>query len=63
MHKRPSLQEALRVLEQLSNISIDSSEVLEEYKMLCESGQQFLGARLVVDSVDHFYHLQGIANG
>lgn len=60
MHKRPSLSEALSVLNNLKRFSVDSAEVLEEYQLLCNSGQQFLGARLVVDSVDHFYHLQGI---
>lgn len=63
MHKRPSLQEALQVLRNLSTFSIDCVEVLEEYADLKSQGQEFLAARLVVDSVDHFYHLQGVANG
>ena len=57
MHKRPSLQEALSVLKRYSHISSDCVQALDDYEYIC-SYNKFLAARMVVDIVDHFYHIQ-----
>lgn len=66
MHRRPNLKEALDILSHYSDISIEAAEMLAEYKTLCENDQEFFAARLVVEVVDHFYHIndvKGVFNG
>jgi len=61
LHKRPNLKEALSVLTEYSGHSADCVEILAEYKQLKENNQEFLAGRLVIDTVDHFYHLRSVA--
>jgi len=56
MHKRPSLQEALTVLKRYSGVSEDCADALCDYHRI-KQYNQFLAARMVVDIVDHFYHI------
>jgi|TARA_B100000424_G_C22912046_1_gene485227 hypothetical protein len=59
MHKRPSLSEALTLL-QVNN----QYDVLDEYVQLKKSHGEFFAARFVVDIVDHYNHLmEKAANG
>lgn len=66
MHKRPSLSEALTVLKKLSGISDESKDALETYNIMKAEGEEFLAARIVVDIVDHYYHVcetKGLSHG
>lgn len=56
MHKRPSLQEALELLNRYSHISHDCCEALRDYQQL-KQHSPFLAARMVVDIVDHYNHI------
>ena len=58
MKPRPRLKEALSVLEQLTAVSIDAKQALEEYNKIKMSGNEFLAARFVVDIVDLFNSYQ-----
>lgn len=60
MHRRPSLSEALSVLQSFKNVDKDVASLLEEYYELKNNGEEFLAARLVVESVDYFYHVTGV---
>lgn len=61
MHKRPSLQQAIALLQQYSAHSEEAAEALQEYSDLKASGQQFLASRYVVEIVDHFNHIRSVA--
>lgn len=61
MHRRPSLQESISVLDSLKHISAEVSDLLEEYYTLKEAGQEFLAGRLVVEVVDFYYHSTGVS--
>lgn len=66
MHKRPSLSEALQVLKQLAPINDECGEALDEYYSFKAQGEEFFAARMVVDIVDHYYHVlstKGLAHG
>ena len=66
MHKRPKLQEAIEVLQKLSNKNEDCDSALTEYHEMVAEGQEFFAARMIVDMVDHYYHIldtKGIAHG
>jgi hypothetical protein len=66
MHKRPKLQEAISVLQKLSTENEDCASALSEYREMVSSGDEFFAARMVVDIVDHYYHIldtKGIAHG
>jgi hypothetical protein len=64
MHRRPSLNEAISVLNSVKHVSEEAEQALNEYYSLKNSGQEFLAARLVVEIVDFFYHATGVqANG
>lgn len=55
MNKRPSISEALSVINRMSNHSEECVILLQEYSNLKQSGNEFLAARMLVDSVEHFY--------
>lgn len=64
MHRRPKLLEALNVLEKLAATNTDASAALQDYAYMLSQDNQFAASRMVVDIVDHFYHLldkKGIA--
>ena len=66
MHKRPKLREAIQVLQTLSTANEDCSSALTEYYEMVSNGSEFFAARMVVDIVDHYYHIletKGIAHG
>ena len=66
MHKRPKLREAIEVLQNLSPANEDCVSALAEYHEMVSNGSEFLAARMVVDIVDHYYHIletKGIAHG
>jgi len=66
MHKRPRLAEALQVLSSLSKISADAASALQQYYDMREEGMDFEACRMVVDIIDHHYHIlstKGIAHG
>ena len=66
MHKRPKLQEAIDVLQNLSAKNEDCYSALTEYYEMVNEGEEFFAARMVVDMVDHYYHIldtKGIAHG
>lgn len=66
MHKRPSLTEAIQVLTQLAPINSECEEALAEYYRIKADGEEFFAGRMVVDIVDHYYHVlstKGIAHG
>lgn len=64
MYKRPSLQEAFSTLHKYRHLSSDVDDILVEYEELKSAGKEFLGARLLVESVDSFYLEQKrVANG
>ena len=66
MHKRPKLQEAIQVLQNLSPSNEDCASALSEYHDMVSNGDEFFAARIVVDIVDHYYHIldsKGIAHG
>ena len=66
MHKRPKLQEAIDVLQKLSPKNEDCNSALTEYYEMVNEGEEFFAARMVVDIVDHYYHIldtKGIAHG
>ena len=60
MHKRPSLSEAISVLQSIRHISDDADSILTEYAELKSSGKEFIAARLVVEVVDFYYHATGV---
>jgi hypothetical protein len=60
MHRRPSLKEALSVLKSFANSDDDVASLLDEYNELKSKGEDFLAARLVVETVDYFYHVTGV---
>ncbi len=66
MHRRPKLTEAIEVLQSLSPINEDALQAIVDYNDLVAQGQEFVASRMVVDIVDHYYHLldlKGIAHG
>jgi hypothetical protein len=66
MHRRPKLTEAIEVLRSLSPINEDALQAIVDYNDLVAQGQEFVASRMVVDIVDHYYHLldlKGIAHG
>ena len=66
MHKRPKLQEAIEVLQSLSAANEDCASALTEYHEMVSEGNEFFAARIIVDIVDHYYHIldtKGIAHG
>lgn len=66
MHRRPKLNEAIEVLRSLSPINEDALQAIVDYNDLVAKGQEFVASRMVVDIVDHYYHLldlKGIAHG
>jgi hypothetical protein len=66
MHKRPKLQEAIDVLHNLSPSNEDCASALQEYHEMVSKGNEFFAARMIVDIVDHYYHIletKGIAHG
>lgn len=66
MHKRPSLSEAIQVLTQLAPINDECKCALEDYYTYKAQGDEFFGARMIVDIVDHYYHVlstKGLAHG
>ncbi len=66
MHKRPRLAEALQTLTALSAISTEAAEAVQQYHDMRAEGMHFEAARMVVDIIDHHYHLldvKGIAHG
>lgn len=66
MHRRPKLKEAIEVLQNLSLHNEDAQIAIADYNSLMSSGQEFLASRMVVEIVDHYYHLldlKGIAHG
>lgn len=60
MHRRPRLKEAIEILQQLSHISEYAAESLDDYHHLLSQGKEFAAAHLVVEIVDHYYHLIGV---
>lgn len=66
MHRRPKLAEAIELLTSLARISNDAREALEQYYEMRAEGQHFEACRMVVDIIDHHYHIlstKGIAHG
>lgn len=63
MHRRPKLSEAIEVLQTISIHSEDAQAALADYNNLMARGEIFTASRMVVDIVDHYYHLQGVAYG
>lgn len=63
MHRRPNLKEAIEVLQNASTNNADALLAINEYNALLIKGEVFLASRMVVDIVDHYYHLQGISHG
>jgi len=66
MHRRPKLLEAIEVLKSLSASNEDAQTAIADYYNLIANGEEFLASRMVVDIVDHYYHLldlKGIAHG
>lgn len=57
MHRRPKLKEAINVLHTLSAHNEDALQAIVDYNDLMARGQQFTASLMVVDIVDHFYHL------
>lgn len=62
MHRRPNLQEAISVLHSLSADNEDALQAVVDYNSLIASGEQFTASRMVVDIVDHYYHLLSVNN-
>ena len=66
MHRRPKLLEAIEVLTTISVHNEDAQTALADYNSLMANGNIFLASRMVVDIIDHYYHLldlKGIAHG
>ncbi len=66
MHRRPKLQEAIDVLQNLSEHNVDASTTITDYNAMLAKGEVFQASRMVVDIVDHYYHLldlKGTTNG
>lgn len=63
MHRRPKLHEAIDVLKTISAHNEDAQAAIADYNNLMDRGEVFTASRMVVDIVDHYYHLQGITNG
>ena len=63
MHRRPKLHEAIEVLTSISLHNEDAQAAMADYNNLMDRGEVFTASRMVVDIVDHYYHLQGIALG
>ena len=62
MHRRPKLHEAIEVLQTISIHNEDAQSALADYNNLVANGEIFTASRMVVDIVDHYYHLQGVAS-
>lgn len=65
MRKRPSLNEALAVLNQYKDINSECEDALVTYNN-CKETNEFFAARLVIEIVDHFYHIvdtEGLKHG
>lgn len=62
MHRRPKLAEAIKLLQSLSDHNKDALQAVTDYNQLMADGQEFTASRMVVDIVDHFYHLLDIKN-
>lgn len=66
MHHRPKLQEAIKVLQNLSNSNVDAYTAITDYNAMLTNGDIFQASRMVVDIVDQYYReltLKGIAHG
>lgn len=63
MHRRPKLQEAIKVLQNLSAHNADANTTINDYNAMLLRGEVFQASRMVVDIVDHYYHLQGVSHG
>jgi len=63
MHRRPKLHEAIEVLTSISLHNEDAQAAMADYNNLMDRGEVFTASRMVVDIVDHYYHLQGITLG
>lgn len=66
MHKRPRLEEALKVLETVSTISTEAAQAIEQYHEMRAQGLIFEACRMVVDIVDQHNHIMstaGVVNG
>ena len=66
MHRRPKLLEAIDVLKSISVHNEDAQSAMADYYSLVATGNIFLASRMVVDIVDHYYHLldqKGIVHG
>jgi hypothetical protein len=63
MHRRPKLHEAIEVLQTISTHNEDAQAAMADYNNLMDRGEIFTASRMVVDIVDHYYHLQGISHG
>jgi RNA polymerase-interacting CarD/CdnL/TRCF family regulator len=66
MHRRPNLQEAIDVLQNLSEHNVDANTTINDYNAMLAKGEIFQASRMVVDIVDHYYHLldlKGTTNG
>jgi hypothetical protein len=55
MNKRPNISEALAVITRMALHSKECINLLAEYDRLKLEGNEFLAARMLVDSVEHFY--------
>ena len=62
MHHRPKLHEAIEVLKTISIYNEDAQTALADYNDFIKNGQEFVAARMVVDIVDHYYHLLDLKN-
>lgn len=63
MHRRPKLHEAIEVLTSISLHNEDAQAAMADYNNLMDRGEVFTASRMVVDIVDHYYHLQGVKHG
>lgn len=66
MHRRPKLLEAIEVLKTVSIHNEDAQAAIADYYSLMSRGEVFTASRMIVDIVDHYYHLldlKGIAHG
>jgi hypothetical protein len=63
MHRRPKLHEAIKVLQKLSTNNVDAHTAITDYNAMLLKGDIFQASRMVVDIVDHYYHVLGTTNG
>lgn len=66
MHRRPKLTEAIQTLTSLAAISSEAASALQQYYEMRAEGLDFEACRMVVDIIDHHYHIldtKGIAHG